>query len=76
MGIAIAPGRLLGRRFNASQASWQALLLRDVMKSFVTPAWRRLGMIVRERVSDGQRTKQYGVEVVEGLESNLPGCCV
>jgi len=46
------------------------------MKSFVTPAWRRLGMIVRERESDGQRTKQYGTEVVESLESNLPGCCV
>lgn len=43
-------------------------------------------MVVRERESNGQRTKQDeagrsrteqdGVEVVEGLESNLPGCCV
>jgi hypothetical protein len=37
----------LGRRFSASQASWHALPLRDVMKSFVTPAWRRLDMVVR-----------------------------
>lgn len=45
--MAMAPGARLGRALRAATAESQAAALREVMKTFEAPAWRRLRLLAR-----------------------------